>query len=432
MYNFLVINGEENMTITYIDEYVDQGAYFKTYTRDLSKRIEIENNVISHQIGEYEVVYKIDYFFKNIKKKRIVRIVDEKSPVIELTGESNVTICPNSNYIEDGYKAYDEYDGDLTDAVEVSRIGDTIVYKVKDSSNNEFSIGRMITKADNERPKITLNGSNNVYVNLNNQYDELGYSVSDNCDKNISVSVKSNLDTTREGVYQITYTAVDSSGNSSSVSRNINVYKDNKRGVIYLTFDDGPSGSGSTAKILDVLKKEDVKATFFVTCGGPDSLILREFNEGHKIALHTKTHNYRVIYKSVDNYFKDLEAVKKRVYDLTGYSATIIRFPGGSNNTVSNNYNRGIMRTLRSEVLNKGYTYFDWNVSADDAAGCTNSTCVYNNVIKGLSKSKTNVVLIHDIKSYSADALEKIIQYGKNNNYEFKVIDEYTPVVKFA
>ena len=98
---------------------------------------------------------------------------------------------------------------------------------------------------------------------------------------------------------------------------------------------------------------------------------------------------------------------------------------------MSNNYSPGIMFTLRNEVLNRGYTYFDWNVSSNDAGGCSTSNCVYNSVVNSLSKSKSNIVLMHDIKWTTANAIRDIIVYAKNNGYSFATLTEETNPVRF-
>ena len=177
------------------------------------------------------------------------------------------------------------------------------------------------------------------------------------------------------------------------------------------------------------MKEEGVKATFFVTNNGPDYLIQREYNEGHTVGLHTASHNYSIVYKSVDSYYNDLTSVQNRVKRLTGYTSKIIRFPGGSSNTVSKNYSKGIMTILTKDVVNKGYRYYDWNISSGDAGETTSSSGVYNNVIKNLSKNRSNMILMHDIKPYTRDALRNIIRYGKNNGYTFEKITMSTPMV---
>ena len=120
--------------------------------------------------------------------------------------------------------------------------------------------------------------------------------------------------------------------------------------TIYLTFDDGPS-LDITPKILDLLKKHNIKATFFVINrnSNTDYLIKRAYNEGHTIGLHTSSHNYSKIYANETAYFNDLANIENKVIKITGTSSKIIRFPGGSSNTVSRNYNKGIMTRLTKQ-----------------------------------------------------------------------------------
>lgn len=428
----LKIIGKEKVQIEYQEEYKDLGAKFKIFNIDLTKKIKVKNNINNKKIGSYKVVYSVRYFIFNIKKTRIVSVVDKIEPVINLKGEDTVSICPNATYNEEGYEAIDEYDGDITSKVKRSVTPDgNILYEVNDSSGNKVEKIRKIISEDKTSPKLKLKGNSTIYVKVNSGYNDLGVEVTDNCDVKVNVETKNYVNINSTGRYTIEYIATDSSGNTASISRNVIVYSNEGTGVVYLTFDDGPSSTGSTEKILNILKNEGVKATFFVTSGGPDYLIKREYDEGHRVALHTSTHDYSYVYSSVDNYFSDLLTVKNRVYRITGYSANIIRFPGGSNNTVSNRYYNGIMDILTNEVINKGYTYFDWNVSSGDAGICYSSDCVYNNVVNSLSKNRINVVLMHDIKSYTADALKDIIDYCKLNGYTFKVIDENTTPIRF-
>ena len=180
---------------------------------------------------------------------------------------------------------------------------------------------------------------------------------------------------------------------------------------------------------VDILKSENVKATFFVTNNGPDYLIKREFDEGHEVALHTATHDYSYVYSSVENYFNDINSVHDRVKNLTGYDAKLIRFPGGSSNTVSRKYYPGIMSILTKEIENKGFKHCDWNISSGDAGETTDPNGVYNNVISRLSHDRINVVLMHDIKTYTKDALLNIIRYGKENGYYFDKLNYYQEMV---
>lgn len=108
----------------------------------------------------------------------------------------------------------------------------------------------------------------------------------------------------------------------------------------------------------------------------------------------------------------------------------LIRFPGGSSNTISRNYSPGIMSTLVKDVTNKGYVYHDWNVDSMDASGNVGAQKVISSTINGLSKNRPNIVLMHDIHQQTVDALPTIIQYGKNNGYTFKAITMDTKPVQ--
>ena len=172
------------------------------------------------------------------------------------------------------------------------------------------------------------------------------------------------------------------------------------------------------------LKKNDVKATFFITNKGDDSLVKREYDEGHSIGIHSASHDYSVIYSSVDNYYKDLNIVSERIKRITGMDSRLVRFPGGSSNTISIRYSPNIMSFLSNDLLKKNYRYFDWNLSSGDAEyGRHTSDEIFDNVSKRLRSDRSNVVLMHDIKPYTRDALERIIIFGRENGYEFKKLD---------
>ena len=432
LYFSLHINGDKNIEIDYKSEYKDKGANYKLFGIDVSNSIKVKNKVNTKKIGEYEVIYSIKYFFINIKRSRKVKVVDKSAPIIKLKGEDKVVICPNSVYAEEGYEANDIKDGDVTKKVKVKQEEDKITYSVTDKAGNKSKKERIIIKEDKEPPKLTLVGKDITVVGLSYNYVDSGYEVSDNCDKEVKVTHEGNIDVNKEGRYNITYIATDSSGNETKITRTVVVQKQSGgTGIVYLTFDDGPSSSGSTEKILEVLRNNGVKATFFVTGNGPANLIKKEYNEGHVIALHTYTHSYANVYSSVDNYFNDLNKISDLVYSQTGQRTNIIRFPGGSNNTVSNRYSNGIMNTLTKQVLDKGYIYFDWNITSGDAGECSTSSCVYNNVTNRLSKSRSNIVLMHDVKWFTANALDDIIKFAKNNGYTFGVLSSAVTPVRF-
>lgn len=431
------LEGENDIKVPVFEECTFEGASVYRFGKKTKAKIKVKNNVDFKKVGTYQIEYTYKYGFLTIKKNRTVEVIDEEAPKITLKGENETIICPNKEYEEEGYEALDNYDGNITDKVKVEKKEDVIVYTVKDSSKNLAESIRKIKKEDTEKPKIHLKGKSTIYLDKNTPYKEEGYTVEDNCSQNLmdKVKITGTVNTLKVGSYKKTYTVTDESGNQSSVTRTIIVRNQakgsscvGKAGVIYLTFDDGPNAV-YTPIILDILKKYNVKATFFVTMAGPDSLIKREHEEGHTVALHTASHNYKTVYSSVDGYFKDLEKVQNRVYNITGVRSTIIRFPGGSSNTVSRNHFNGIMSILTNEVEKRGFSYHDWNISSGDAGGTTDPRVEYNNVVSRLSKNCSNVVLMHDIKKHTSLAIEDIIKYGLENGYTFEAITKETEAV---
>ena len=199
--------------------------------------------------------------------------------------------------------------------------------------------------------------------------------------------------------------------------------------VVYLTFDDGPSVY--TERLLDILSEYNVKATFFVTEKDPDYtyLIEREARDGHTVALHSATHNYELIYNSEEAFFKDLFRIKDVVVEQTGNNPWLIRFPGGSSNTVSRHYCEGLMTRLSEEVTHYGYRYTDWNVDSGDAQSTVRDV-IYWNVVNGIYESDDySVVLMHDTKGATVEAIESIIQWCIDRNYTLLPITRDAPDV---
>ena len=191
---------------------------------------------------------------------------------------------------------------------------------------------------------------------------------------------------------------------------------------------DGPGPY--TEKLLDILDRYNVKATFFVTNGKPDyqNLIAQEAQRGHTVAIHSASHDYAKIYQSVDAYFADFDEMNSIITAQTGKAADLVRFPGGSSNTISKKYCYGIMSQLVCAVEERGFRYCDWNVSSGDAGGTTSTSQVVANVIAGIKGNNVSVVLQHDIKNFSVDAVEQIIQWGLSEGYTFLPIISTTPM----
>ena len=423
------LKGGKTVTLAYLKEYKEKG-YEATYLgKNVTKEVKVKGKVNQKKLGTYTITYRVDKGFFSNKVKRTVKVKDLEKPQLEVTDE-DIYLCPGDEIVPEKITAKDNYDGDLSNKVKntISKEKDSITYSITDSSGNTKSVTKKILYKDITAPVITLNGKETMYVFVGEGFTDPGVTVEDNCDKDIQskVKVEGSVDANTLGEYTLTYSVEDNFKNQASVSRKVIVRK--RGGIIYLTFDDGPN-SGTTNVILDILKEEGVKATFFVTGYGPDELIKREFDEGHTVALHTNVHDYARVYASDDAYFQDLYAIQERVKRITGGESKIIRFPGGSSNTVSRHYSTGIMSRLTQEVVNRGFKYYDWNVSSGDAGNTTLASGVYNNVVSGLSPSRENMVLMHDVKSYTRDALRDIIRYGKENGYIFEKITMDTDMV---
>ena len=424
---FKINNYEKNISINYKDKFKKNvKVCYGNKIKCIDVKPIVSGKVDSNKLGEYLINYTFIYRSNVYNLNQTVKVVDKELPKIEVESQN---VCPNGKLYGVKYKITDNYDGDITKLGKASYKDKNIFIEATDSSKNKSVKIVSANIGDSEAPKITLKGNKTIYLETGSKYDDEGVDVSDNCDDKLKVKTDSNLDTNTPGSYKITYTVTDSSNNTSSEERIINVYNVKKgERTVYLTFDDGPSEH--TGRLLDVLSKYGVKATFFVTGNGSDEMILREYQEGHSIGLHTNTHDYSYVYSSVNNYFDDLNAVRDRVKRITGYESNLIRFPGGSSNTVSMNYDGGIhiMSILTDEVEKRGFIYFDWNVSSGDAGGTDSSDGVYNNVISTL-KEGSSVVLQHDVKGFSVDAVERIIQYCLSNGYHFERLEPGSPTM---
>lgn len=200
--------------------------------------------------------------------------------------------------------------------------------------------------------------------------------------------------------------------------RNESVFALGEEKAIYLTFDDGPTDS-STPYILDILKEEDVKATFFIIgrqARTRAEILKRTIREGHALAIHSYSHEYNKIYASPQALLDDIEKCRKTIYDITGISPTLYRFPGGSF-TVS--------EELKNCVKKAGYHYVDWNASCRDAELIdAQAEELYQCAISTAADRNYIVMLCHDFahRKGTVQALPKIIRYYKDKGYTFKTL----------
>lgn len=393
----------------------------------------MKKNIISIASLTLILIVGTIIFYKN-QPNKTVKNTNNSAPVITLLGEGTLEMCPNDPYDEPGYNAVDEIDGDITDSVKILEKSNEILYYVENSNKVNTTIKRKVIRKDSDTPKIELLGNQVMTLYIGSSFIEPGYTASDNCDGDITqnVEISGEVDTNKEGSYTLKYTVKDSSGNEDIIYRYIDILKESDTNIktIYLTFDDGPSNT--TVKILDILKKENVKATFFLINANEkyDKYIKRAFEEGHTIGLHSYSHKYNDIYESEKSYFNDLYLIEEKVVNIIGVKPNIIRFPGGTSNTIAK---RDLMKQLVQEVEDEGYIYFDWNIASNDTSNISSNT-IYKRIVSQLKKYNYthNVILMHDFanNNKTVKALEKIIEYGKKEGYRFEKITEWTPQIK--
>ena len=199
--------------------------------------------------------------------------------------------------------------------------------------------------------------------------------------------------------------------------------------VAYLTFDDGPSET-VTPLILDILKSENVHATFFVVGKAVDEsditkhLIKREVDEGNAIGNHTYSHNYNYLYPnktvSVDNFMADVNKTNQSLKNILGenFSTRAIRFPGGHMTWKG-------MDAMDATMKEKDYHQVDWNALSKDAEGAPKKAeQLKQELIKTVTGRQKAVILMHDTygKEETAKALPEIIKYLKEQGYEFRTL----------
>ncbi len=193
----------------------------------------------------------------------------------------------------------------------------------------------------------------------------------------------------------------------------------------YLTFDDGPSDN--TLKILEILRQYDAKATFFVIGAAKLEYLPQIVNEGHAIGLHSNTHRYSEIYSSTAAFIADIDMLSQKIENIIGIKTKLMRFPGGSNNTVSRKYCAGVMTELTTQMQMNGYAYFDWNVDSGDASGKNvPASRIVQNVLNQAANKNSICVLMHDTaaKSTTVAALAEILHGLKNQGYKFEALTE--------
>lgn len=198
-----------------------------------------------------------------------------------------------------------------------------------------------------------------------------------------------------------------------------------RENVIHLTFDDGPSDR--TDEILDILKQENIKATFFVLHNGTSKAperMRRIVAEGHTLAFHTYSHNYKTVYASVEAYLEDAYKIYTEIKDATGVAPQLFRCPGGSRN----GYNKATADAILAEMKRRGFVCHDWNLSNEDSGENSKASAseLVDFVMKYVGSKTRGIVLMHDAKARveTVKALPELIQRFRDKGFTF---DKLTP-----
>ena len=431
---YFELQGDSAIEVEYGTEFTEPGvqAYVSgTVILPTPQKIDVTTSgfVDTKIIGTYSLAYHAEFGGTEKTAIRTVYVVDTKPPVITLVSNPDAYTLPGQPYAEEGFSAYDEYDGDVTDRVVRVEKNGVVSYSVKDSSGNLAQVSREIVYDERVAPELTLQGSSVMLIYVGTAYSEAGCTAMDNFSGDITdrITITGTVDTNTVGSYVLTYRAEDDYGNVGEVRRIVHVaqYPSAER-VVYLTFDDGPSVY--TNRLLDILKKYDAKATFFLVNTGSIATVQRIVAEGHAVGIHSISHDYDKIYASEDAFMSDLYGMQKIIRDQTGVTTYLMRFPGGSSNKVSS-FNPGIMSKLVNRVKAEGFQYFDWNVGSSDTSRL-GAEKISANVIQGISKTSKAVVLQHDIYQDSVEAVEYILQWGLLNGYTFKALDHSSPTAQ--
>ena len=454
----LTLNGEQVVLLEYGQAYTEAGATAVSAEGNAPIPVTISGQVNTSRLGKYLLKYTAQNDGCIRTEYRYVHVIDTEAPAIMLTSNPDAYTLIGETYQEEGFYATDNHDGNLTGKVVRREVEGVMYYTVTDSMGNTTTVTREINYIDPNAPIISLKGGQKSYIWVGESYAEPGCTATDFRDGDLSsrVIVSGDVDGNLPGVYTVKYAITNSLGVEAVKERTVYVFpkqedekeddtpvSDNPNDLpainppttgtvidpsgktIYLTFDDGPGVH--TERLLDVLKKYGVKVTFFVTNTKYISTLTRAAEEGHTIAIHTYTHDYAKIYASDNAFMADLEATQKMILERTGIKSMLTRFPGGSSNSISANYNRGIMSRLTKKLEELGYQYFDWNVDSNDAGGAKNAEEVFKNIVDGIDGRQNSVVLQHDTKGFSVDAVEQIIVWGLSNGYTFAPLDENSP-----
>lgn len=212
---------------------------------------------------------------------------------------------------------------------------------------------------------------------------------------------------------------------AEGIAKGIDAYFHPK--TMYLTFDDGPSDE-NTNRVLDILRDRGIHAAFFLVGENVEKhpeTAKRIAAEGHTIGIHCYSHDYKAVYSSVDSYVADFEKAWTVVRDVTGVEAKLFRFPGGSINA----YNKQVYQQIAEEMTQRGYIYYDWNASLEDAVSKPKAEKLIENAVSSTLGRKKVVMLAHDVVGETSLCLDELLDQFPE--YEMEPLTEEVEPIQF-
>lgn len=391
---YFSLHGETEVTIALNGVYKEAGFRSYYHLKSYDDEVKITSNLEEDKVGEYTITYTIPSL--NVEKERKIKVVDKTKPTIRLLGKKNVITFVDNEYVEEGFSAIDNYDGDLSakvtinSNVDVSKEGKyKITYSLKDASGNTSkAIRNVIVKRDPLNTKIKYN---------HDEYDNTM----------IAWWFNKSKDHKRTGA------AVS----SKELLPYDSFYLGKNEKVIYLTLDEGGSEKTYIKEMTDVMNKYHVKATYFLTRNyiENEAAFMNELvAEGHVIGNHTRNHLDMTSLandQNIDKFVEEVTSVEKAYMKVTGQEMIkIFRFPKGE----------GSIRGMKI-IQDLGYRNYFWSHAYYDYGAPLSFKEAYDLMINYYHPGA--IYLLHPKNEGNYLALETFIKEMLEKGYRFDTVD---------